>query len=60
MTHDEKKIRVTTQLAHIAEQLEMAREMWIDDKEQECLLMLQTASREMKHVAWEITPILEQ
>ncbi|WP_109078958.1 FMN-dependent NADH-azoreductase [Aggregatibacter kilianii] len=60
MTHDEKKIRVTEQLAHIAEQLEMAREMWLDDKEQECLLMLQTASREMKHVARKITPILEQ
>jgi hypothetical protein len=56
----EQKIRVTEQLAHILEQVEMAREMWIDDKEQECLLMLQTASREMKHVAWEITPILEQ
>lgn len=60
MTHDEKKIRVTEQLAHIAEQLEMAREMWLDGKDQECLLMLQTASREMKTVAWEITPILEQ
>lgn len=55
----EKKIRVTEQLAHIAEQLEMAREMWIDDKEQECLLMLQTASREMKTVVYRITPILE-
>ena len=55
----EKKIKVTEQLAQIIEQLEMAREMWIDDKEQECLLMLQTASREMKTVAWEITPILE-
>ena len=55
----EKKIKVTEQLAHILEQLEMAREMWIDDKEQECLLMLQTASREMKTVVYRITPILE-
>ena len=56
----EQKIRVTEQLAHILEQVEMAREMWLDGKDQECLLMLQTASREMKHVAWEITPVLEQ
>lgn len=55
----EKKIKVTEQLAHILEQLEMAREMWIDDKEQECLLMLQTASREMKTVVYRITLILE-
>jgi hypothetical protein len=55
----EKKIKVTEQLAHILEQVEMAREMWIDDKEQECLLMLQTASREMKTVVYRITPILE-
>ena len=56
----EKKTKVTEQLAHILEQVEMAREMWIDDKEQECLVMLQTASREMKQVVWEITPVLEQ
>lgn len=55
----EQKIKVTEQLAHILEQVEMAREMWIDDKEQECLLMLQTASREMKTVVYRITPILE-
>ena len=55
----EQKIKVTEQLAHILEQVEMVREMWIDDKEQECLLMLQTASREMKTVVYRITPILE-
>lgn len=55
----DNKDSITTQLAHIAEQLEMAREMWLDDKDQECLLMLQTASREMKQVALEITPVLE-
>ena len=55
----EQKIKVTEQLAHILKQVEMAREMWIDDKEQECLLMLQTASREMKTVVYRITPILE-
>ncbi|WP_208618347.1 hypothetical protein [Aggregatibacter kilianii] len=56
----DEKDSITRQLANIMEQIEMAKEMWLDDKEQECLLMLQTASREMKHVAWEITPILEQ
>ena len=56
----DEKDSITRQLANIMEQIKMAKEMWLDDKEQECLLMLQTASREMKHVAWEITPILEQ
>jgi hypothetical protein len=56
----DEKDSITRQLANIMEQIEMAKEMWLDDKEQECLLMLQTASREMKHVAWEITPVLGQ
>lgn len=56
----EKKIRVTEQLAHILEQVEMAKDMWLEDDEVACLKLLQAASREMKHVAWEITPILEQ
>jgi hypothetical protein len=56
----DEKDSITRQLANIMEQIEMAKEMWLDDKEQECLLILQTASREMKHVAWEITPILEK
>lgn len=56
----EKKIRVTEQLAHILEQVEMAKDMWLEDDEVACLKLLQTASREMKTVAWEITPILEQ
>ena len=56
----DEKDSITRQLANIMEQIEMAKEMWLDNKEQECLLMLQTASREMKQVAWKITPILEQ
>lgn len=56
----EKKIRVTEQLAHILEQVEIAKDMWLEDDEVACLKLLQVASREMKHVAWEITPILEQ
>ena len=56
----EKKIRVTEQLAHILEQVEMAKDMWLEDDDKACLKLLQAASREMKQVAWEITPILEQ
>ena len=56
----EKKIKVTEQLAHILEQVEMAKDMWLEGDEVACLKLLQTASREMKQVAWEITPILEQ
>ena len=55
----EKKAQVTEQLAQIMEQIENAKEMWLDDDEKECLLLLQAASREMKCVAWKITPVLE-
>ena len=55
----EKKAVVTAQLAQIMEQIENAKEMWLDDDEKGCLLLLQAASREMKCVAWKITPILE-
>lgn len=55
----EKKAVVTAQLAQIMEQIEAAKEHWMDDDEKECLLLLQAASREMKCVAWKITPVLE-
>lgn len=44
----EKKAQVTEQLAQIMEQIEGAKEMWLDDDEKGCLLLLQAASREMK------------
>lgn len=55
----EKKAQVTEQLAQIMEQIEGAKEMWLDDDEKGCLLLLQAASREMKSVAWRVTPMLE-
>lgn len=55
----EKKAAVTAQLAQIMEQIESAKEMWLDDDEKGCLLLLQAASREMKCVAYRVTPILE-
>ena len=55
----EKKIKVTEQLAHILEQVEMAKDMWLEDDEVACLKLLQAASREMKTVVYRITPILE-
>jgi hypothetical protein len=59
MIDKNKKSHVTIQLAQIIEQLEMAKEMWIDDDDKACLKLLQAASREMKCVAWKITPVLE-
>lgn len=59
MDEKERKSHVTIQLAQIIEQLEMAKEMWMEDDDKACLKLLQTASREMKCVAWKITPILE-
>ena len=47
----EKKTVVTAQLAQIMEQIEAAKEHWMDDDEKECLLLLQAAGREMKCVA---------
>ena len=55
----EKKADITAQLAQIMEQIDSAKEMWLDDDEKGCLLLLQAASREMKCVAWKITPVLE-
>lgn len=55
---NEKKNKITEQLAQIREQIEMAQEMWLEDDEMACLKLLQAASREMKNVAWRITPVL--
>ena len=59
MIDKDKKSHVTIQLAQIIEQLEMAKEMWLEDDDKACLKLLQAASREMKCVAWKITPVLE-
>ena len=59
MIDKDKKSHVTIQLAQIIEQLEMAKEMWMEDDDKACLKLLQTASREIKCVAWKITPVLE-
>ncbi|WP_308571087.1 FMN-dependent NADH-azoreductase [uncultured Haemophilus sp.] len=54
----EKKAQVTEQLAQIMEQIEAAKERWLVDDSKGALLLLQAASREMKSVAWKITPVL--
>ena len=59
MIEKERKSHVTVQLAQIIEQLEMAKEMWMEDDDKACLKLLQAASREMKCVAREITQELE-
>ena len=59
MTNSEKKAKVAEQLKQILEQIEAAKEHWLDDDEKWCLLLLQAASREMKSVAWRVTPVLE-
>ena len=59
MIDKDKKSHVTIQLAQIIEQLEMAQEMWMEDDDKACLKLLQAASREMKCVAYKVTPILE-
>ena len=55
----EKKIKVTEQLAHILEQVEMAKDMWLEDDDKACLKLLQTASKEMRCVVRKIVPVLE-
>ena len=59
MTNSEKKAKVAEQLKQILEQIEAAKEHWLDDDEKGCLLLLQAASREIKSVAWQVTPGLE-
>lgn len=59
MIERERKSHVTVQLAQIIEQLEMAKEMWMEDDDKACLKLLQAASKEMKCVAREITQELE-
>nr|DAX17961.1 MAG TPA: hypothetical protein [Caudoviricetes sp.] len=58
MIEKDKKSHVTIQLAQIIEQLEMAKEMWLEDDDKACLKLLQAASREMKCVARKIVPVL--
>lgn len=59
MIDKNKKSHVTIQLAQIIEQLEMAKKMWMEDDDKACLKLLQAASREIRCVAWKITPVLE-
>ena len=59
MIERERKSHVTVQLAQIIEQLEMAKEMGMEDDDKACLKLLQAASREMKCVAYKVTPVLE-
>nr|DAN35474.1 MAG TPA: hypothetical protein [Caudoviricetes sp.] len=58
MDEKERKSHVTVQLAQIIEQLEMAKDMWMEDDDKACLKLLQTANGEMKCVARKITPVL--
>ena len=58
MIDKDKKSHVTIQLAQIIEQLEMAKEMWMEDDDKACLKLLQAASREMRCVARKIVPVL--
>ncbi|WP_449236123.1 FMN-dependent NADH-azoreductase [Aggregatibacter kilianii] len=59
MDEKERKSHVTVQLAQIIEQLEMAKDMWLDDDEKACLKLLQAASREIRCAARKIVPVLE-
>lgn len=59
MIDKNKKSHVTIQLAQIIEQLEMAKDMWLDDDEKACLKLLQAASREIRCAARKIVPVLE-
>ena len=60
MIDKNKKSHVTIQLAQIIEQLEMAKDMWMDDDDKACLKLLQAASRDIRCAARKIVPILEQ
>ena len=59
MIDKNKKANVTIQLAQIIEQLEMAKDMWMDDDDKACLKLLQAASREIRCAARKIVPILD-
>ena len=58
MIDKDKKSHVTIQLAQIIEQLEMAKDMWMDDDDKACLKLLQAASREIRCAARKIVPVL--
>ena len=59
MIDKNKKSHVAIQLAQIIEQLEMAKDMWMDDDDKACLKLLQAASREIRCAARKITPVLD-
>ena len=59
MIERERKSHVTVQLAQIIEQLEMAKDMWLDDDDKARLKLLQAASREIRCAARKIVPVLE-
>ena len=59
MIDKNKKSHVTIQLAQIIEQLEMAKDMWMDDDDKACLKLLQAASRDIRCAARKIVPVLE-
>jgi len=59
MIDKNKKSHVAIQLAQIIEQLEMAKDMWLDDDDKACLKLLQAASREIRCAARKIVPVLE-
>lgn len=59
MIERDRKSHVTVQLAQIIEQLEMAKDMWMDDDDKACLKLLQAASREIRCAARKIVPVLE-
>lgn len=56
MTND-SKAQITEQLATILEQVELAKEMWLNNQSEETLVMLRGALREVKNVVWRITPV---
>lgn len=58
MIDKNKKSHVAIQLAQIIEQLEMAKDMWMEDDEKACLKLLQAASREIRCAARKIVPVL--
>ena len=59
MIDKNKKSHVTIQLAQMIEQLEMAKDMWMDDDDKACLKLLQAASRDIRCAARKIVPVLE-
>lgn len=57
MTDNEKR-DINIKFAQIIEQIEIAQEIWLDGDRKECLLLLQSAIREIKRVTWRMAPVL--